>query len=398
MQALDLDQEKRERDKQELRDGLAMLDRKKEQKERDKQIEKRQLRKMLDDEPWPWGRPGAGAPNADTIRKRKVFLDSLPAIVGPQDMPKAKGLQLTHVTTMGRPGAGAPVRSKSGKIKVLRVEDPQLRFQFHAPIRNMVDNDLRYKQPFEDKIAYKKELDQLIEQRKRIKSEQRKQNQIQDCKLWSWPVPPFGSPGPGGLPWRDQREIGHYFRYSLGWTDPKLIERMQENIPKPDRPQADYGHPSFESNKEMLSLPMLPLDRHFLPPSKEELITGGVELVPLLAKRQRIAARWPLCSSDITRIQEIRPHDPIKEPIWRDTAGEKEYGEALAHQIEEQQHRRQEERNQDLMNSRKHFENWQNFWGRPGHGAPRSVKVKENLDYLLYHLPLITSKGTNMIK
>ncbi|CAH0394952.1 unnamed protein product [Bemisia tabaci] len=383
MQALDLDQEKRERDKQELRDGLAMLDRKKEQKERDKQIEKRQLRKMLDDEPWPWGRPGAGAPNADTIRKRKVFLDSLPAIVGPQDMPKAKGLQLTHVTTMGRPGAGAPVRSKSGKIKVLRVEDPQLRFQFHAPIRNMVDNDLRYKQPFEDKIAYKKELDQLIEQRKRIKSEQRKQNQIQDCKL--------------------------------GWTDPKLIERMQENIPKPDRPQADYGHPSFESNKEMLSLPMLPLDRHFLPPSKEPKTWVVYVIKNPRPSKIPIALRSPLSSafdSSTTMTSPGPPSpptqprptprpvrvDPIKEPIWRDTAGEKEYGEALAHQIEEQQHRRQEERNQDLMNSRKHFENWQNFWGRPGHGAPRSVKVKENLDYLLYHLPLITSKGTNMIK
>lgn len=58
---------------------------------------------------------------------------------------------------MGRPGGGAPIRSKSGKLKNARVEDPQLRFQF-GPGRRMVDIDLRYRVPIVDQKAYKKEL------------------------------------------------------------------------------------------------------------------------------------------------------------------------------------------------------------------------------------------------
>jgi len=63
---------------------------------------------------------------------------------------------------MGRPGGGAPQKTSSGKIKNFRIEDPQLRFQFHAPDRNMVDNDLRYRIPLKDQRAYKLELGKNI--------------------------------------------------------------------------------------------------------------------------------------------------------------------------------------------------------------------------------------------
>lgn len=59
---------------------------------------------------------------------------------------------------MGRPGGGAPLKTSSGKIKNFRIEDPQLRFQFHAPDRNMVDNDFRYRMPLKDQRMYKMEL------------------------------------------------------------------------------------------------------------------------------------------------------------------------------------------------------------------------------------------------
>lgn len=42
-------------------------------------------------------------------------------------------------------------------------------------------------------------------------------------------------------------------------------------------------------------------------------------------------------------------------------------------------------RAEEMERSRRHFETWQMLWGRPGHGAPRDVKVKENLDVILYH-------------
>lgn len=59
---------------------------------------------------------------------------------------------------MGRPGAGAPTRTKSGKLKNARVEDPQLRFQWHGPVRKMVDIDLRYRVPLAEQRAYREEL------------------------------------------------------------------------------------------------------------------------------------------------------------------------------------------------------------------------------------------------
>lgn len=42
------------------------------------------------------------------------------------------------------------------------------------------------------------------------------------------------------------------------------------------------------------------------------------------------------------------------------------------------------------MDSRRHFETWGGFWGRPGHGAPKGTVYKENLDNLLYRMPIAT--------
>lgn len=47
------------------------------------------------------------------------------------------------------------------------------------------------------------------------------------------------------------------------------------------------------------------------------------------------------------------------------------------------------------MTARKHFEHWDTFWGRPGHGAPKQIKFKENLDYILYHLPILIPKDSS---
>jgi len=48
----------------------------------------------------------------------------------------------------------------------------------------------------------------------------------------------------------------------------------------------------------------------------------------------------------------------------------------------------QQSRQEEMESSRRHFETWQQFWGRPGHGAPREVKVKGNIDVLLHRLPV----------
>lgn len=39
---------------------------------------------------------------------------------------------------------------------------------------------------------------------------------------------------------------------------------------------------------------------------------------------------------------------------------------------------------QECENARRHFNTWDSFWGRPGHGAPKSAVKKGCLDRLLY--------------
>lgn len=41
----------------------------------------------------------------------------------------------------------------------------------------------------------------------------------------------------------------------------------------------------------------------------------------------------------------------------------------------------------DKQSSQRHFENLDSFWGRPGHGAPKSTRNKLNLNDLLYRVP-----------
>lgn len=50
----------------------------------------------------------------------------------------------------------------------------------------------------------------------------------------------------------------------------------------------------------------------------------------------------------------------------------------------------QNEHDEDIVEGQKHHANWNEFWGRPGGGAPKGTKrQKENLDYILYQLPVI---------
>jgi len=41
----------------------------------------------------------------------------------------------------------------------------------------------------------------------------------------------------------------------------------------------------------------------------------------------------------------------------------------------------------EKQSSQRHFENLDSFWGRPGHGAPKSTRNKLNLNDLLYRVP-----------
>lgn len=60
----------------------------------------------------------------------------------------------------------------------------------------------------------------------------------------------------------------------------------------------------------------------------------------------------------------------------------------LCRQIRQKQRREQQQREQENVSSRRHFQTLDSLWGRPGHGAPRAIKNKLNLDAMLYKLPM----------
>ncbi|CAH2991787.1 unnamed protein product [Chilo suppressalis] len=109
-------------------------------------------------------------------------------------------------------------------------------------------------------------------------------------------------------------------------------------------------------------------------------VTGGIELVPLLARRRRVGART-LPSSDVTRT-------PEQQCQWREI--DIQYLRDLKHQIRVKNQQIEEKRKNSAESVIRHHETWQSMWGRPGHGAPveRGRYARSNLAQLLYVAPL----------
>ncbi|CAG9795069.1 unnamed protein product [Diatraea saccharalis] len=109
-------------------------------------------------------------------------------------------------------------------------------------------------------------------------------------------------------------------------------------------------------------------------------VTGGIELVPLLARRRRVGART-LPSSDVTR-------PPEQQCQWREI--DMQYLRDLKHQMRVKTQQIEEKRKDSAESVRRHHETWESLWGRPGHGAPaqRGRYARSNLAQLLYVAPL----------
>ncbi|KAM3967253.1 uncharacterized protein ACR2FA_011595 [Aphomia sociella] len=113
-------------------------------------------------------------------------------------------------------------------------------------------------------------------------------------------------------------------------------------------------------------------------------LTGGVELVPLFARRRRVGART-LPSSDVTR-------PPEQCCQWRELLNV-DYLRELKHQIRVKCEQKEESRRDSAESVRKHHETWASLWGRPGHGAPqRGRYARSNLAQLLYVTPLANAQ------
>lgn len=68
-------------------------------------------------------------------------------------------------------GSGAPIRNESGRMLLPLREDPSI--TFGESTRNYVDKDLRYRTTPAEQSAYRQDLDRLVEEKKRIKYNER---------------------------------------------------------------------------------------------------------------------------------------------------------------------------------------------------------------------------------
>ncbi|XP_055537476.1 uncharacterized protein LOC129725530 isoform X2 [Wyeomyia smithii] len=119
-------------------------------------------------------------------------------------------------------------------------------------------------------------------------------------------------------------------------------------------------------------------------PTRNCMITGGVELVPLLAKRRSQARPISLGTTDVTKIDKYSSNGTSAVVVRQ--SGD-EYLHELCTQMNQKQRKIERTRVVEFETSKQHFETWSGFWGRPGHGAPLPNKNKLNLDNLLYAPP-----------
>ncbi|XP_050343390.1 uncharacterized protein LOC126768949 [Nymphalis io] len=135
-----------------------------------------------------------------------------------------------------------------------------------------------------------------------------------------------------------------------------------------------------ERNRESNSV-----DKKLTPEATILHATGGIELVPLLARSRRVGART-LPSSDVTRPQE-------QSCEWRELM-DVNYLKELKHQIRIKSEKQKECRRDSAESVRRHHTTWASLWGRPGHGAPqqRGRYARSNLAQLLY-VPHLTNSN-----
>jgi len=138
-----------------------------------------------------FGRPGNGAPTGD-VRKKKFTehqLDlgmkrsqSMFALdtdygglegggVAPPRWSDDHDLVETSMA-FGRPGAGAPVRTKSGRLRSTVVGNTEIRFQANEGVQKSICNNIRYAAPAQEKSQYHAELEEQVRQRQEMNAKQ----------------------------------------------------------------------------------------------------------------------------------------------------------------------------------------------------------------------------------
>jgi len=407
MDRTDSEERKRLKERQVMEEGRALWERKKQEEQdllfRDVEEIKELARAKM------FGKPGHGAPTGD-IRKKKFTehqinkergiqkshstfsldnsADFVPSYPPPAKYSSELDLQEGDALAFGRSGAGAPMRTKSGRLRSTVYGNPEIRFQNNESVQKSICNHIRYAADRDDKYQYHTELEDQIRQRQQL-AELERENDLNICRqLEEVEGTQWGKAGPGGAYWRSSALTGQGFFDKMGWnttTDPRKrdiqIKRSEADSIKQEMSEAEMRR-SME-HKDMNS-------------------EAGLELAPLIAthttgnpKRDPSTGymmNHSLSTTDVTKLASLQGPQP-----WHSADNKQQYWDQLTGQVSEKQNIGALGKQIDEKQQKQHFESWEQFWGRPGNGAPRDSSQKENLMKML-HYPESSDKAPNNVE
>lgn len=428
MERSSVEERRRQRERAIMEEGKALWMAKKGEQLELELREQEQIREMTRSK--MFGRPGHGAPTLD-IRKKKFteyqlthgenhddVLSLKPNVEASEQYhqhfqnhnhnynhnhnhnqnhnqhPMAKEEPSQDALTFGRPGCGAPVRTRSGRIKTFIIGNPEIRFQANESVQKTICNAIRYQTDKESKELYQRALEEQISQRKIAEKMEKEQDVNTTNELVKMEASQWGRPGPGGAYWRNSTVTGQRFFENMGWCGSADPRKRTTDVKQ---------HETEDMKKDVA-------DHYTRKAMEEQEINSnvGVELVPLF--KEKVTGRpkkdpatgymlnHSLPSTDVTKMAEPK-RSPNSNTFPSDTSKEykKMYYETLSHQVQKKESEVSQNAKDDEDQQRMHFQSWETFWGRPGYGAPQDGKgpQKENLMKLL-HYP--TQKSPNNVE
>eukprot|EP00096_Caligus_rogercresseyi_P010933 TRINITY_DN4138_c0_g1_i2.p1 TRINITY_DN4138_c0_g1~~TRINITY_DN4138_c0_g1_i2.p1 ORF type:complete len:446 (-),score=86.16 TRINITY_DN4138_c0_g1_i2:459-1796(-) len=339
-----------------------------------------------------FGKPGHGAPTENN--RKKLFTEhqlqeftTRPS--HPPDMYVSEGGDISNVAkyqarsdhgensprdalSFGRPGYGAPVRTKSGRIRTAIVGNPEIRFQENEAVQKSIYNSIRYNSNREDKEHYSNILENQIKTRRMQEMEERERELQQARVLEQTEGSQWGKPGPGGTYWRNSAVTGQNFFDKMGWSGSGDPRKRSTEIRASEVEEMKKEMEEIRIKKETEAYDVIS-------PGK---VTGKPRKDPSTGYMMNHS----LPSTDVTKIA-----DPNRAEVLHSNRnfGEerKRYCDSLNTQVNARENASVIERQFDEAQQRKHFESWGTFWGRPGYGAPKDGRgpQKENLMKLLHY-------------
>jgi len=354
-----------------------------------------------------FGRPGNGAPTIDIRKKRftehqmdesihrtqpgwgdddDLMSQSYPppmssSRMGRHGMDGDREEHMQDALTFGRPGYGAPVRTKSGRLRTAITGNPEIRFQANESVQKTISNNIRYAIDPKEKELYHKELEDQIRTRKEMEGMERDADtqiarQMEQTEGLQW-----GKAGPGGAYWRNSAVTGQGFFDKMGWCG--------SGDPRKRQYQVRHGE-AEEMKKEMGEIQTKRDMEH------DDINSDvGLELVPLMKNKMTGKPRkdpntgymqsHSLSTIDVTKMAGTAAGAESLYSKRNFPEEKRRYWDTLASQVTEKSDifNRNHQLNEEQQ--KQHFQSWEGLWGRPGNGAPREHIQKENLMKMLHY-------------